>query len=279
MTLGKGCLSSKGDMCDRSECAAVQTVHSRSHRRQVHSKIQRNLNCKLQQKSCNRKSMDLMRATRPPWPVLTMAKQAGWVQLGPPHRHVPPPFVQIFGMCVRCPGAKFSYPPSLTSNVVRGKGKAVVHYCTCAHECGSKAYNTSDRHIQEEAYPEGEEAYPAGPEGDFDVSQAIVSKVDLQLESEPERQTAVADFMQSLADVSDPIRLTEAMAKLDGMISSDTALAESVISLSEARQLALQVQKPTNNVAAACGHAVITRACTFQQCCCAQPINMYSYIL
>lgn len=78
--------------------------------------------------------------------------------------------------------------------------------------------------------------------GHFDVLQAIVSKVDLQLASEPERQTAVDDFMQSVTDVSDPVRLTEAMTKLDGMIASDVTLAESVISLSEARQLALQVQ-------------------------------------
>lgn len=68
------------------------------------------------------------------------------------------------------------------------------------------------------------------------ATQEIASKIDSQLALGPEQQLAVENIMKSLTDISDPIRLTEASAKLDAVLKNESASAQSIVSLSATRQ-------------------------------------------
>ncbi len=73
--------------------------------------------------------------------------------------------------------------------------------------------------------------------------QGLTAQVDRVRAAAPAQQQSVEDDMLAVSEISDPIKLTEALRDLDQAIADGAAAAERVIRQSEGQQLTLHVSR------------------------------------
>lgn len=73
--------------------------------------------------------------------------------------------------------------------------------------------------------------------------QELTAQVDRVRAAAPAQQQSVEDDMLAGSEISDPIKLTEALRDLDQAIADGAAAAERVIRQSEGQQLTLHVSR------------------------------------